>query len=66
MMMNSHQHIQGNPMTPESIRITQSSSPRTSGSLILPDGLLDGSVTGQRSTDRKESVEVQRRGRSYI
>ena len=33
-------------------------------SLILADGLLDGSVIGQRFTDRKESVEVRRQGRS--
>ena len=34
-------------------------------SSIFPDGLLDGSVTGQRSTDRKESAELQRQGKSY-
>ena len=52
-------------MAPESTDITQSLSRRTPGSSMFPDGLLDGSVTGQRSTDRKESVQVRRRGRSY-
>ena len=62
--MNIDQYIQGNPMATESIGITQSLSPRTSGPSVSPDGLLDGSVIGQRSTDRTELVEVQRQGRS--
>ena len=33
-------------------------------SSIWTDDLLDGSVTGQRSTDLKELVEVRRQGRS--
>ncbi|KAH9967675.1 hypothetical protein BJV74DRAFT_954271 [Russula compacta] len=53
-------------MAPILIRITQDLSCRTPRSSILPDGLLDGSVTGQRSTDGKESVEVQRRNRATI
>ena len=64
MMMNSHQYIQGTPMAPESIGITQSLFPHTFGSSNFPDGLLDDSVTGQCSTNRNELVEVRRRGRS--
>ena len=48
-------------MAPESTSITQSSSSRTPGSLISPDGLPDGSVTGDRF---KESVEEQSGGGS--
>ena len=51
-------------MAQESILVTQYVSPLTPGSSISVDGLLDGSVTGQCSTDHMESIEVQSRGGS--
>ncbi|KAH9954749.1 hypothetical protein BJV74DRAFT_501224 [Russula compacta] len=45
-------------MARESIGLTQDLSPHTPGSSILPDGLSDGSVTGERSANGSESNEV--------
>ena len=56
--MNSHQYIQGTPMAPESTGITRCLSPHTPSSSILPYDLSDGTVTGERSTDGNEFIEV--------
>ncbi|KAH9987735.1 hypothetical protein BJV74DRAFT_951587 [Russula compacta] len=53
-------------MASESIGLTQDLSPHTPGSSILPDGLSDGSVTGERSTDSSESIEVSSRDQAAI
>lgn len=52
------------PMATESIDTTKSLSAHTPGSSIFPDGRSDGSVTGGRSVDGKESTELQSRGES--
>ena len=70
LMMNVDELLPVYSMTPEMTSITQSLSTCTTGSLILPDGLLDDPLTGQRSsggsTDYNESVEVRKRGRSCM
>ena len=51
-------------MAPELVNITRSLSLRAHGSSTLPDGLSDGSMTGERSTHGKEAIRVPSRGRS--
>ena len=60
LRLNCCQYIQQSPIAPETIYITQFLS---LGHQIFQMGFLDGSVTGLRSTDCKESVEVQRQGK---
>lgn len=53
-------------MASESIAITQSSSPHTPGSSILPGGFSDGTVIEEHFTDGEEAIEVGSLGGSCM